>query len=423
MAAAPSIGVATEEVAPTGSLSGRSIRPPCSEVARRTRLATFPSEGSVAVSRARDLAPRDANVAERPLLRVAARAGLDVIGLQRSAGNRAVARLLAQPTAGGAAIQRIPVGYKPAAIFGDWREAIGDHGIRGALEHYVYRNTNVSDRDMTFEDEIEAALALEPEHLVNAQDAHRLQVWQGQLRRPFNMAKQLIDGGRYDEAIKSLGETFDFALLIYGLPMQAPQFDVTWKRQIVPGRVTTRATGARMEALLEVTPSGSNTPQKKNLNVSLRRHWWSGLTAESVANPAGNSLMGPEVSSEMIRQDIETVATEYSRHVSSRGYSGEFGVDCPSGVHYHVNRLDNQQPHCFPNRGTATVGLAANEFTAAVRLKLYREATEHNRRLPAGVSVDTVRAGLRAAPGVIDKLKSIGVAFGSGFLKPLLPTS
>ena len=112
------------------------------------------------------------------------------------------------------------------------------------------------------------------------------------------------------------------------------------------------------------------------------------------------------------------MATKYVAHVSKRGYGGEFGVDAPSGVHYHVNRLDNQQPHCFPNRGASTLSLTNPEFTAAVSLNRFSAAFERNHQPP--VSLAIVRRDVRAADGIIEKLKAIGVGFSERLLKQVV---
>jgi hypothetical protein len=350
-----------------------------------------------------------------------------MLHLQRAYGNSAVARLVAERRVAGAVIQRAPIGYDPAVIFKDWKTEIGANRIRTSLEHYIFTNTNVSDRKFTFEDEIEAAIDIDPAYLVAPagpgqsldRNINNLAIWQKHLRTMFARAKAAVADGDYDDTVRHLQECFESARRIYALPMQAPQFDVTWKKQVQPGKITIRHTGRRVEALFEVMPAGSTAPHKKNLNVSLRRHWWNGVDQASVANPAGNSLMGPELDANAIATDITAVAEAYTKHVSARGYGGEFGVDCPSGVHYHVNRLDNQQPHCFPNRGKHTVSMTAAEYNAAVALKLYDEATRRNHQLPPGVSTGTLRVALGNAPRTLDLLKQIRVGFAPKILKPL----
>lgn len=331
-----------------------------------------------------------------------------LLELQRHAGNRAVALM----------VQRKPDSYGPAVVYSDWEAEIGERGMLTSLTHFLYENTKLSDRKFTIEDEFEAAIDIDTAYLGNPQDAQRLVIWQKQLRSAFQAVKRSMTVANWSEAVRHLVTAYDRAMAIYGLDMVAPQFDVTWKKQVRPGgEIVTRTTGTRVEALFEVQPAGAVRAEMKNLNVSLRRHWWNGLDVQSVANPAGNSLMGPRVTRGTIDEDLQAVARQYIAHVTKRGYSGEFGVDTPSGVHYHVNRLDNQQPHCFPNRGADTVSLTAREYTAAVSLSLYSKAVTNNRLPP--VSTQQVRTHVQAADGIVSKLQTIGVGFSQELVKEI----
>jgi hypothetical protein len=328
-----------------------------------------------------------------------------VLGLQHEIGNHAVARMLA----------RVPNGFGPAVIYSDWKDEIGERGIRTSLETYLYDNRNHSDRRFTIEEEFEAAIDIDAAYLQDQQDASKLEIWQKQLDTEFRAVRTSMAAAKWSDAVRHLTTAYGRAMAIYALPMTQPQYDVTWKKQVRPdGDIVMRHAGPRMEALFEVRPAGSPRVERKNLNVSLRRHWWNGIDAESLPD-AANSLMGPEIDLAAIRADVHEVARQYVVHVSNRGYGGEFGVDAPSGVHYHVNRLDNQQPHCFPNRGTSTLSLTRLEFTAAVSLKRFSQAYERNHDPP--VSLAIVRRDLRAADGIIEKLKLLGVGFSERLLK------
>ncbi len=79
--------------------------------------------------------------------------------------------------------------------------------------------------------------------------------------------------------------------------------------------------------------------------------------------------MGPALTLAVIEKDVRHVASEYIKHTSTRGYASEFGVDVPSGQSYYVNKLDNQQPHCFPTQGPQTLSMKYEEFEAALSIK------------------------------------------------------
>jgi hypothetical protein len=345
--------------------------------------------------------------APRPASRTAAARVLD---LQRQAGNQAVSRLLA----------RQPIGLSPAVVYSDWATEIGVNAMDASVRRFLYEATHLSDRRFTLEDEFEAAIDIDAAYLTSQQDAANLSIWQKQLRSEFNAVKLAMAAAQpnWADVVRRLSTAYGRAMAIYALPMAPPQYDVSWKRQVrADGEIVMRNTGTRVEALFEVTPAGGVHAEKKNLNVSLRRHWWGGVDVMSVANPAGNSLMGPDLQLDAIQADVRDVAAKYIAHVSKRGYAGEFGADTPSGVHYHVNRLENQQPHCFPNRGAQTLVLSPAEYTAAVSLNLYSKAITHNRRSPVGL--DQVRNHVRAADGILGKLKGIGVGFSETLVKQL----
>src|SRR3954451_4598960 len=107
-----------------------------------------------------------------------------VLDLQRQLGNQAVARMLS----------RKPKGFSPALIYSEWRESIGEGGMRASLDFYLYENTNVSDRGFTIEDEFEAALEIDPAYLTNPLDGARLDIWQKQLRTEFTAVKAAMAG-------------------------------------------------------------------------------------------------------------------------------------------------------------------------------------------------------------------------------------
>lgn len=383
-------------------ISGRASAPPRTEIEKRRRAGR-----SVALGEQRTPAA---------LVRLAA-------------GNRMLVRRLSAARSGsGRALARAPRGFRPAAIYSDWREAVGESKIRSALEAFIYEHTTHSDRGRTLEDEFEEALSYQLEHLRpppgggHPPDGARLLQWQRQLDREFRAVKASIEKMEWDDAIRHLDAAFHLATLIYALDLVAPEFDVTWKKQIVPGKITIRHTGPRVEALFEVLPAGASRAVAKNLNVSLRRHWWSGIDAGSVAAAEGNSLMGPDISLEVITNDIRSVAQQYQAHVAKRGYSGEFPATPPSGIRYFVNRLDNQQPHCFPTRGSKTAQLTSAEYRAAVTLKLYASAVQRNKRPPVGHGLTEARARVNeVGMGIFDKLTTIGVGFDAGLKKNLEP--
>ena len=207
-----------------------------------------------------------------------------VLDLQHQIGNHAVTRMLA----------RTPKGFGPAVIYSDWKNEIGEGRMRASLDHFLYENMNLSDRKFTIEDEFEAAIDIDAAYLVNS-DTYKLDIWQKQLRTEFRATQTSVGAGKWGDAVSHLTTAYGRAMAIYALPMTDPVYDVTWKKQVRPdGDVVMRHTGPRMEALFELRPAGSPRVEKKNLNVSLRRHWWNGIDAESRAE-AANSLMGPQI--------------------------------------------------------------------------------------------------------------------------------
>ncbi|MEM7489113.1 MAG: hypothetical protein AAF390_08305 [Pseudomonadota bacterium] len=320
------------------------------------------------------------------------------------------------PDRRGGVVQRAYTGVAPAIIYDDWERSIGTGplGIAYSLHRTVFEATNRSDAGLTLEDEIEAAGQVTADYLVDQKDTARLDIWQTQMSRAFGLFQVAYGAQDWTVAIGQLDDAVKFLLRIQSLDQAEPDFDVTWKTRVpADGSIATRRTGTRMEALFEVEIGGR--PVKKNLNVSLRRHWWSGLTSQSVANPAGNSLMSPKLGAAEIARDIEAVAQQYKAHVAQKGAAGEFAATTPSGQVYWVNHLDRQQPHTFPARGPHTVSFTGPEYTAAVRVKLHHEGHVHNRQ--TGVSDVQVRQALAAAPKTLGKLGTLGIGFGKDYLK------
>jgi hypothetical protein len=313
--------------------------------------------------------------------------------------------------------RKIKISSLPSTLFSDWRESISSRRpdkVKSALENYVFTNTKHSDQEeRTFDDEVGYVLDLQADHLLDQSHASKLLQYQKVVEGNFANFRKRLNLDDFDSAIEYLNEAARFINFIYDLGLQEAQYDVTWKKQVRPGEIYVRATPTRVEAIFEVDKA------PKNLNVSLRRHWWTAITDQSQAENS-NSIMSPQLTEDNIKNDMQEVAQEYKKYVSKNGESGEFGVDVPSGQHYHVNRLNRQQPHCFPNRGSKTVALNRPEYLAAAHLKVYQEHEERGKRHLAGWTLNDLKQAAQAAPGTFDKLRIIRVPCDKDFWKSLL---
>ena len=262
----------------------------------------------------------------------------------------------------GQVVQRSITGNVPQSWLGEHAQpdVVALHFIKPFLADKTVTSSNES-----VAEEIERALwAVAP----NANEAHKVDQWRRELYK-LKVTVTAFQGTRDDasEALKAIVDHVNWICAKSGAVNVG-----SWKlaaTRAAPGTtVRVQWLGAAMGALLSLpSKTADPRPVPKKLQLSLDRHMWARLTANSESK-AQNTMLLNSVSEATVQKDMEDLGTQYIALMQANKTSN-VTLYREAERKYFVEKLDGEEPHVFPTSGSDTCSLSREEHEALKSLK------------------------------------------------------